>query len=85
MTWQRTLSARVNSLEREFEGPLREESASALTAIEMHPQACLQDDFAWRVKMTPHMILLLPFLIPGEKLVPCRGMSGKRGAQGTFP
>ena len=27
--------------------------ASALTAIEMHPQARLQDDFAWRVKMTP--------------------------------
>ena len=45
----------------------------------MHPQACLQDDFAWRVKMTPHMILLLPFLILGEKEVPCRGMSGKEG------
>ena len=48
----------------------RVKKEAALTAFEMHPQARLQDDFAWRVKMTPYMILLLTFLIPGEKLVP---------------
>ena len=63
----------------------RVKKEAALTAFEMHPQACLQDDFAWRVKMIPYMILLLTFLIPGEKLVPCRGMSGKRGAGGNPP
>ena len=50
--------------------PLRRVKKATLTAIEMHPQACLQDDFAWRVKMTPHMILFPPFLIQGEKGVP---------------
>ena len=50
--------------------PLRRVKKATLTAFEMHPQARLQDDFAWRVKMTPYMILLLTFLIPGEKLVP---------------
>ena len=50
--------------------PLPRVKKAALTAFEMHPQARLQDDFAWRVKMTPYMILLLTFLIPGEKLVP---------------
>ena len=35
--------------------------------------------------MTPYMILLLPFLILGEKEVPRRGMSGKRGDVGTVP
>ena len=53
-----------------FSMPLRRVKKATLTAFEMHPQARLQDDFAWRVKMTPYMILLLTFLIPGEKLVP---------------
>ena len=56
---------------------LRVKKEVSLTAFEMHPQACLQDDFAWRVKMPAPMILLLTFLILGEKLVPRRGMSGK--------
>ena len=55
--------------------PLPRVKKATLTAIEMHPQACLQDDFAWRVKMTPHMILLLPFLILGEKV---RSASGRQ-------
>ena len=41
----------------------------------MHPQARLQDDFAWRVKMPAHLILLLTFLIPGEKV---RSASGRQ-------
>ena len=57
--------------------PLRRVKKATLTAIEMHPQACLQDDFAWRVNLPAHLILFLPFLIPGEKGVPRRGMSGK--------
>ena len=80
----------------------RVKKEAPLTAFEIHPQARLQDDFAWRVKLSAHLILLLTFLIPGEKVrsasgrqiaptepagetVPRRGMSGKRGAQGTFP
>ena len=49
---------------------LRRVKKATLTAFEMHPQARLQDDFAWRVNLQVHMILLLPFLILGEKLVP---------------
>ena len=41
----------------------------------MHPQARLQDDFAWRVKMPAYLILLLTFLIPGEKV---RSASGRQ-------
>ena len=48
----------------------RVKKEATLTAFEMHPQACLQDDFAWRVKMTPYLILFPPFLIQGEKGVP---------------
>ena len=73
--------------QREQAGNAREQAANrcrcpalkkaTLTAIEMHPQACLQDDFAWRVNLPAHLILFPPFLIPGEKGVPRRGMSGK--------
>ena len=45
----------------------RVKKEATLTAFEMHPQARLQDDFAWRVKMTPFLILFPPFLIQGEK------------------
>ena len=45
----------------------------------MHPQACLQDDFAWRVKMTPHMILFPPFSHPRRKGGARRGMSDNEG------
>ena len=55
----------------------RVKKEATLTAFEMHPQACLQDDFAWRVNLPAHLILFPPFLIPGEKGVPRRGMSGK--------
>ena len=65
--------------------PLRRVKKATLTAIEMHPQACLQDDFAWRVNLPAHMILLLPFLILGEKEVSRRGMSGNEGLGGTLP
>ena len=51
--------------------PLRRVKKATLTAFEMHPQARLQDDFAWRVKMTAHLILFPPFLIQGEKGVRC--------------
>ena len=64
---------------------LRRVKKATLTAFEMHPQACLQDDFAWRVNMPAPMILLLPFLILGEKEVPRRGMSGKEGHRGHSP
>ena len=49
----------------------RVKKEAALTAFEMHPQACLQDDFAWRVKMPALLILFPPFLIPEEKGVRC--------------
>ena len=61
----------------------RVKKEATLTAFEMHPQACLQDDFAWRVNLPAHLILFPSFLIQGEKMVPCRGMSGKRGDVGT--
>ena len=48
----------------------RVKKEAALTAIEMHPQARLQDDFAWRVNLPAHLILFPPFLIQGEKGVP---------------
>ena len=56
--------------------PLLNKKEATLTAFKTCPS---RDGFAWRVKMTPYMILLLTFLIPGEKLVPCRGMSGNEG------
>ena len=46
---------------------LRRVKKATLTAFEMHPQACLQDDFAWRVNLPAHLILFPPFLILGEK------------------
>ena len=51
--------------------PLPRVKKATLTAFEMHPQACLQDDFAWRVNLQAHMILFPPFLIQGEKGVRC--------------
>ena len=62
--------------------PLRRVKKATLTAFKTSPS---RDGFAWRVKMTPHMILLLPFLILGEKEVPRRGMSGNEGLGGTLP
>ena len=54
----------------------RVKKEAALTAIEMHPQARLQDDFAWRVNLPAHLILFPPFLIQGEKGV--RSASGRQ-------
>ena len=45
----------------------RVKKEATLTAFEIHPQARLQDDFAWRVKLSTYMILFPPFLIQGEK------------------
>ena len=48
----------------------RVKKEAALTAIEMHPQARLQDGSRWRPTCQPLLILFPPFLSPGEKGVP---------------